>query len=93
MMIGDDHVDPEFGRGAHYFAGADAGVDADDEFHALRRRVLHHVAAHAVAVAEAMRDVKSHVSAQQLDPFFQNDDGGGAVDVVIAIQAEWARFV
>ena len=58
MMIGDDHVDAELVGARHHFGGADAGVDADDELHALFGRGFHHFASHAIAVLEAVRNVK-----------------------------------
>ncbi len=85
-MIGDDHVDPELRRVAHHVVRANAGIDADDQFYAVGRGLFHHLAAHAVAVAQPVRNMKRRRAAQQIDPFFQNHHRAGAVDVVIAVK-------
>ena len=46
-------------------------------------------AAHAVTVAEAVRNVKAGFAARHLDGLLQNDDRDGAVDVVIAIDQDF----
>ena len=53
-----------------------------------RRGLLHHFAAHAVAVAQPMRNVESRLPARQFEALFQNHDRAGAVHVVIAIKQD-----
>ncbi len=85
MMIGHDDVDAELGGVADYVVGSDSGVDADDELDAGGGRGIDHFALHSIAVEQAMRDVEGRDCAEQVETFFQDDDGGGAVDVVIAV--------
>ena len=56
-MVGDDDVDAEFVGAPHHFRGANAGIHADDQLHALLGGGLHHFGAHAVAVLQAVRHV------------------------------------
>ena len=41
---------------------ANAGIHADDQLHAVGRRLFHRFASHAVAVAQAMRDDETTAS-------------------------------
>ena len=88
MMVGDDQVDAQppggFGRGE----GADAHVHADDELDAGGGGALDDVVAHVVAVADAVRNMKVSRAAAQLNRGFEDDDRGGAVDVVVAIDQD-----
>ena len=68
--------------------GANAGVHADDEPHALGCSACEHLSLHAVAVAQAMRDVKADGAAEDLDGGLKQDDGGGAVHVVVAVDED-----
>jgi hypothetical protein len=43
---------------------------------------------HAIAVAEAMRDVKSDIAAEHFDGGFEQDDSDSAVDIVVAIEED-----
>jgi hypothetical protein len=76
-------------RGLHHGRGPDAGVDADDQCHAHGRRALDHVGAHAVAVPQAMWNVKAGLAPGHLDGSLQNDDGYGPVHVVIAVDQDF----
>ena len=46
---------------------------------------LDDIAAHVIAVANAVGNVKVRSPATKFNRGFQNDDGGGAVDIVVAI--------
>ena len=88
VMVGDDQVHTETLRGFGGGEGANAGVHADDERHSGGGGALDHVVLHAVAFADAVRHVEVGAAAAQLDRGFQNDDGGGAVHVVVAVDED-----
>ena len=73
---------------AHHLGGANAGIHADDQLHACARGRLHHFGPHAVAVPQPVRHVKICDAAGQFDGLVQDDDGGGAVHVVIAVDQD-----
>ncbi len=88
VMIGDDQVEVEpcgFVGGGE---GADAGVDADDESHTITCSMREHLRLHAVAVAQAMRDVEADGATENLDSGLEQNDGGSAVDVVVAVDED-----
>ena len=88
VVVGDDQIEVEargFVRGGE---GADAGIHADDEAHAFGRGAREHLGLHAVAVAQAMRDVIADSAAEDLDGGLEQDDGGGAVHVVVAVDED-----
>ena len=62
MVVGDDEVEAEFGGGIGGGKGANAGVDADDETNAFAGGGFENLALHAVAFAQAMRDVEADAS-------------------------------
>ncbi len=84
-MVGDDQVDSGAPRGFGGGKGADARVHADDQPHAVGGGALDHLVAHAIAFADAVRNVKISRSPAQLDGRLQNDDCRGAIDVVVAV--------
>ena len=59
MVIGDDEVEAEAARGFSFSEGAHAGVDGDDEADAFGVGGFKDAGLHAVAVAQAMGDVKA----------------------------------
>ncbi len=65
--------------------GADAGIDADDEPDAAIGGLLNDLIPHAVAFADAVRHVVVHFAAAEFKRGFQDDDRGGAVHVVVAV--------
>ena len=85
MVVGDDEVEAELGGGVGCGEGADAGVNADDEADTFAGGVLEYFALHAVAFAEAMRDMEADGSAEALDGGSEEDDGGSSVHVVVTI--------
>ena len=88
MVIGDDEVEAEAARGFSFSEGAHAGVDGDDDADAFGVGGFEHARLHAVAVAQAMRDVKADFTAEHFDGGFEKDDSDGAVDVVVAIEED-----
>ena len=88
VMIGHDQIDAQTLRGFRGREGANAHVDADDQANARRRGTLDHVVAHVVAFTNAMRDVEVGRASAELDRGFQNDDGHGAVHVVVAVDED-----
>ncbi len=90
-MVRDDDVDAQATRLFDDEIRADAGIDADDQGDSSGGGFLDHFAAHSVAIAQAVWDVEGRFAAQQFDSFFQDDDGAGAIDVVVAVKQD--RFV
>ncbi len=88
MVVGDDEVEAAPRRGFGCGKSANAGIDADDEANAAIGGLLDHLVAHAVAFADAVRDVVLDLAAAELERGLQDDDGRGAVDVVVAIDED-----
>ena len=68
--------------------GANPCVHADDQPNAGCRGRLDHVVLHAVAFADAVGHVEVGRAAAQFDRRLQNDDGSGAVHVVVAVNQD-----
>src|SRR5580704_7020860 len=85
MMIGDDDVDAALARFANHFGSSNAGVHADYQGDAHGRGAFDDVGPHSIAFFQSMRNVVAGFAAGHLDGFLQNDDGHGAVDVVVAV--------
>ena len=88
VMVSDDEIEVEARCFVGGGKGADAGVHADDESHALRSGAGEHLGLHAVAVAQTVRDVIANAAAEDLDRGLEQDDRGGAIDVVIAVDED-----
>ena len=88
VMVGDDEIDAEAMRGFRGSEGADAHVDADDQANASGGGALDDIVAHIVAFANAVWDVEIGCAAAEFDRRFQNDDGHGAVDIVVAVNQD-----
>ena len=86
MMVGDDQVQAEAARGFSLGKGAHAGIDGDDQADALGMRRFQHARLQAVALAQAVRNVEAGNAAEHLDGCFEQDDGGGAVHIIIAVE-------
>ncbi len=87
-MIGDDEVEAEAARGLGFGEGAHSGVDGDDDADALGVGGFEHGRLHAVAVSQAVRDVKTRFAAEHLDGRLEQNDGNRAVDVVVAVEED-----
>jgi len=86
VMVGDDQIQTKPPRGFSFSKGAHAGVDGDDDTNALGVRGLEHARLHAVAVAQAVRHVKTRVTAEHFNGRLEQDHGDGAVHVVVAVK-------
>ena len=86
MVIGDDEVQAQPARGFGLGKGAHAGVDGDDQAHALGVGRFQHARLQAVALAQPVGHVKARHAAEHLDGRLEQDDGGGAVHVVVAVE-------
>ena len=82
---------PELVGAPHHFGGADAGIHADDQLHALFGGGLHYFGPHAVAVFQTVRHVIRGDAAGQFDGLGEQHDDGGAVHVVIAVDQDRSR--
>ena len=88
MMIGDDEVEPEALRSLSFGEGAHAGIDGDDESHAVGVCSFEHGRLQAVAFAQPMRHMKAHLAAEHLDCRLEKHNSGGAVDVIVAVEQD-----
>ena len=88
VVVGDDEVEAEGFGGFGGGEGADAGVDADDEADTFAGGDFEDLVAHAVAFAQAVRDVEADFAAAAFDGGFEQDDGGGAIYVVVAVDED-----
>ena len=88
VMVGDDDVEPELPRAPNLIDGGDAAVDREHEPAAFPGEALERVAADAVALVEAARQMPLHDAAEGT----QDTDGdhcrADAVDVVVAVHAD-----
>src|SRR6185312_13924843 len=92
VMVSDDqvHAQPPGGFGGR--ESPDAHVHADDEPDARRGRLLDDVVAHVVAVADAVRNMEFRRTAAELDGGLEDDDCGGAIDIVVAVDEDRLLF-
>src|SRR6185369_5305617 len=88
MMICNDHVDAQLASMTHDFICADSCIHADNEPHPALRGFFHNLAAHAVTIAQTMRDMKIGLAAQNLDGFLQDYDRNGPVDIIVAVEQD-----
>jgi len=88
MVIGDDEVESETARGFCFGKGAHAGVDGDDEAHAFCVCRFNHTGLETIALAETVRHVKPSFAAQHFNGGLEQDYGGGAVYVVVAVEKD-----
>jgi hypothetical protein len=94
MVVGDDEVEGEARGLLGGGVSADAGVDGDDEADAFGCGVGYAGFAHAVAFADAVRNVITDVGCDgeggggALDGGLEENGGDGAVDVVVAVDKD-----
>src|SRR5258708_28854308 len=88
MMVGDDEVEAEAARGFSGGKGANARINADDELDSSRGGLLNDIVLHAVAVTNAMGDVEISGAAEEFDHCLEDDNGGGAVNVIVAVNED-----
>ena len=87
-MVGDDQVHAQPPGGLGRSESPDAHVHADDEPDARSGGLLDDVVAHVVAVADAVRNMEFRRAAAELDGGLEDDDCGGAIDVVVAVDED-----
>src|SRR5450432_282459 len=84
-MVGNDQVNAQslgcFGSGK----GTNPGIDTDDELRACSSGTFNHITAQVVTFANAVRHMKIRTSATKFNRRLQDDNRGGAVDVVVAV--------
>src|ERR1700681_1289047 len=88
-MIGDNEVNTGSACSLSGGEGADAGIHTNDHPNAIAGSALDYLVAHAVAFADTVRNVKVSRASTKLDRSLENDNGGGAVHVVIAINQDF----
>ena len=88
VVISNDEIDAAALRGFGGGKSANARVHADDHANPALRGLLDDLVPHAIAFADAVRNVVVNLSAAQLQRRLQNDDRRGAVHVVVAIDKD-----
>jgi len=88
MVVGDDDIDAQFGGPPYDFGSANAGIHANDEPDTFGGSLLDYFRAHAVAIAQTVGHEERCNAAGHFDGFFQDDDGGGAIHIVIAVDED-----
>ena len=88
VMVGDDHVEPSFLGLGHLVDGRDPAVDGEDEPAALVGEPGERLAADAVALVEATREMPGDVGAELAQEKDGEGGGGDAVHVVVAVDAD-----
>ena len=89
VMIGDDQVKTQLAGGFRFGEGSHAGVDRDHQADTVGIRCLEHARLQSVALTKAVGNMKANKivgAAEHFNGSFQQDDGGGAVHVVIAVE-------
>ena len=85
VVVGDDEIDARAPRALGRGKGTSAGIDADDQSNAAGGGAFDHISAQVVAFANPVRHVEIRRASAEFDRGFQDHDGGGAIDVVVAI--------
>ena len=88
VMIGDDQIDAELVRAPRRLGAADAAVHRHDDARALRVQAIDRRRLQAVAVAHPLGQEVDDIAAEQFDHAAQDDRGGHAVDVVVAVHRD-----
>ena len=88
MMVGDDQVHAQAACRFRRSKGADAHIHTDNELDAGSGGPLDDVVTHVIAIADAVRNMEIGGAAAQLNRGLEDDDCGGAIHVVIAINQD-----
>ena len=88
MVVGDDDVEAELARAPDLLDGGDAAVDGQDEAATLFRQALERLAADAVALVEAARQMPLDLRAELPQHEHGEHRGADPVDVVVAVDAD-----
>ena len=86
VMVGDDEVQAKAAGGFGLGKGSHAGIDCNDEPSAFGIRGFEHARLQAVALEQPVGHMEAGDSAEHLDSRLEQDDGGGAVHVVVAVE-------
>ena len=88
VMIGHDQVQPQRLRRLSSGKRPNPRIDTDHQPHAIARERLKHLALHAVALAQSMRNMKARLPAQHLDGSLQQHHCRRPVHVVVAVDQD-----
>ena len=87
-MIGDNQIYPETMCSLRRSESAYTRIHTDNQMNARARGALDDITPQVVTFLDAMGHVEVGRAPAQLDRRFQDDDGGGAVDVVVAVDED-----
>src|SRR4051794_30122088 len=87
-MVSDNevHADPAGRLGRSECTNP--GVNGDDETNAGFSGALYYVVLHAVTVFDSVRHMELCNTAAELDRCFQDHDGSGAINVIVAVDKD-----
>ena len=94
VVVGDDQVQPAAGSLLRGGKGTDARVHRDHQAHPFGSGIGDARFPHAIALADAVRDVKSHIcndahgNSRALQCRLQQHRGYGAIDVIVAVDED-----
>ncbi len=88
VVVHDDRVEPERGRGADLRRGGDPAVERDEEPGALRGELLDGGEVEPVPLDQPVRDVGEHVGAARAQEAGEERRRGHAVHVVVAVERD-----
>jgi len=86
MVVGHDEIETQSAGRLGLGKGPHAGIDRDDQANAFRKSRFKHARLQPVTLLEPVRHVKADRAAEHLDGGLQQDNGSGAVHVVIAVK-------
>ena len=89
VVIGYDHVDTYSPGMLHDGIRANTRIHADDKGHTFRGSTIDHFGPHTIAVAHAVRHKEIGGSTGKIESLLQDDDGGCAVDIIVAIEQDF----
>jgi hypothetical protein len=89
VMVGDDEVEAQLLRGFSFGEGPHAGIDRDDQANTFSVGRFKDVGLQSVALAKTVGHMKASLAAEHLDGGFEQDNGSGAVHVVVAVEQHW----
>ncbi len=88
VMVGDDQIDAQLTSPDGRLHPANPAVHRDAQLHAVLVQPIDRGWLQAIAVAQAVGNEVTNVSAEQLECAAKNDCGGDAVDVVVAVDGD-----
>ena len=88
VMVRDDQIDAQFAGAPRRVSATDAAIDRNDQRHAFGMQSVDRCWLQPVAVLETLRDEVDHIGAEQFERAPQDDGGGDAVDVVVAVDRD-----